>query len=40
MGYVRDVSAGIFDYDGRIFGYDWNPIEEEFNYFLNNCTKA
>jgi hypothetical protein len=40
MSYIEDVSAGIFDYDARIFGYDWNPTEDDFNYFMNNCTQA
>lgn len=40
MGYIRAVSAGIFDYDARIFSYDWDPIEDEFNNFMNTCTQS
>ena len=39
IGYIEDVSGGIFDYDARIFGYDWDPIEGDVNYFLNNNAK-
>jgi hypothetical protein len=27
MGYISTVSGGVFAYDNRIFGYDWDPIE-------------
>ena len=25
MGYIETVSGGVFPYDNRIFGYDWDP---------------
>ncbi len=27
MGYITSVSGDVFPYDNRIFGYDWDPIE-------------
>jgi hypothetical protein len=27
MGYITSVSGNVFPYDNRIFGYDWDPIE-------------
>ena len=34
MGYITDVSGGVFAYDQRIFGVDWDPIEDPVtNYF-------
>lgn len=35
MGYISEVSGGVFPYDSRIFGYDFEPIEDVTNYFLN-----
>jgi hypothetical protein len=37
MGYISNVAGGVFPYDARIFGYDFNPIEEVLNDFLNNA---
>lgn len=28
MNYIEDVSGGVFAYDQRIFGYDWDPVEQ------------
>jgi hypothetical protein len=39
MDYIHAVSGGLFEYDGRIFDYDWNPIEDVVNVFLNNATR-
>jgi len=27
MDYIESVSGNVFPYDNRIFGYDWDPIE-------------
>lgn len=26
ISYIMAVSAGVFDYDSRVFTYDWDPI--------------
>jgi hypothetical protein len=36
--YIAEVSGGVFDYDARIFNYDWDPIEDVLNNFMNTCT--
>ena len=28
MDYIKDVSAGAFPPDSRIFDYDWSPVEQ------------
>jgi len=28
MNYIEDVSGGVYAYDQRIFGADWDPIEQ------------
>ena len=28
MNYIKDVSAGAFPSDNRIFDYDWSPVEQ------------
>jgi hypothetical protein len=28
MGYITGVSGDAYPYDARIFGYDWDPIEQ------------
>ena len=28
MDYIVNVSGGVFPYDNRIFGYDWDPTED------------
>ena len=34
MGYITSISGGVFAYDQRIFGVDWDPIEDPVsNYF-------
>lgn len=36
MDYISNVSGGVFAYDQRIFGVDWDPIEDPVtNYFTN-----
>jgi len=35
VGYVGGVSGGVFPYDNRIFGYDWDPIEQPVNDYFN-----
>jgi hypothetical protein len=37
MGYISGVSGGVFAYDGRIFGYDFDPLEAVIIEFLNNA---
>ena len=33
MDYIDDIAGGLFTYDGTIFDYDWNPIEDvTYNY--------
>ena len=27
IDYVNGVSGGVFPYDNRIFGYDWDVVE-------------
>ena len=37
MGYITSVSGGVFAYDQRIFGADWDPIEDPVsNYFSSD----
>lgn len=31
MDYIMDVSGGAFEYDARIFNYDFDPTEEVVN---------
>ena len=34
MDYMTEVSGNVFAYDQRIFGVDWDPIEDPVtNYF-------
>lgn len=34
MNYIEDVSGGVFAYDQRIFGEDWDKHEDPvINYF-------
>ena len=34
MGYITEVTGDVFAYDQRIFGVDWDPIEDPVtNYF-------
>ena len=34
MGYIEEISGGVFAYDNRIFGADWDKIEDPVtNYF-------
>lgn len=40
MDYIDSVSGGRFEYDVRLFDYDWNPIEDEVNSFLNDATNV
>ena len=40
MDYIDSVSGGLFEYDGRIFNSDWDPIEDNVNIFLNNATRV
>lgn len=35
IGYVNGVSGGVFPYDNRIFGYDWDPIEQPVDDYFN-----
>ena len=28
MDYIVNISGGVFPYDNRIFGYDWDPTED------------
>ncbi len=39
MSYIEEASGGLLEYDARIFNYDWNPIEDVVNNFLNTCTQ-
>jgi hypothetical protein len=39
MNYIKNVSAGVLEYDTRIFLYDWNPIKFTINDLINNSTK-
>jgi len=39
MDYVDTVAGGLFTYDGSIFDYDWNPIEDVVSNFLASCGK-
>lgn len=38
--YIEEVSGGVFDYDARIFDYDFTPLEDVVNNFLNKATKS
>jgi hypothetical protein len=38
MDYVSEVSGDVFSYDSRIFSSDWDPVEEVYDDFLNNCA--
>ena len=41
MGYITSVSGGVFAYDQRIFGADWDPIEDPVsNYFSSDYQSA
>lgn len=39
MNYIDKVAGGLFTYDGSIFDYDWDPIEQVVSDFLSNCGK-
>ena len=39
MDYISGVSGGVFEYDARIFNYDFTE-DDLLNEFLNNCGKA
>ena len=36
MGYIRDISGHVFDYDSRIFWEDWLPEQEAVSDYLYN----
>ncbi len=37
MGYITGVSGDVFPYDNRIFGYDWEAIENQVtDYFTTS----
>merc|ERR1719253_632096 len=41
MGYIEDISGGVFPYDMRIFGYDWDPTEDIVtDYLVNSAATA
>ena len=41
MGYISSISGGVFAYDQRIFGADWDPIEDPVtNYFSSDYQSA
>ena len=41
MGYIESISGGVFAYDQRIFGVDWDPIEDPVsNYFSSTSQSA
>lgn len=35
--YMTAVNGGVFDYDARRYDYDWDPIENLVNDFLNEA---
>lgn len=37
LDYIDTVSGGVFEYDARIFDYDWDPQGALLSDFLNNC---
>mmetsp|Transcript_26515 Transcript_26515/g.19871 ORF Transcript_26515/g.19871 Transcript_26515/m.19871 type:complete len:102 (+) Transcript_26515:568-873(+) len=36
---MTGVGGGVFDYDTRIFGYDWEPYESPVADYLNHNAK-
>ena len=38
--YISKVSGGVFPYDNRIFGYDWDPKEDLVISYLTNASSA
>lgn len=38
MNYIETVSGGVFQYDGRIFDYDWNAIEAPYVDMIMNSS--
>ena len=38
MDYIVEVSAGVFPYDNRIFGYDWDPYEQIVTDYFQNSS--
>ena len=41
MDYITEVSGGVFAYDQRIFGVDWDIIEDPVtNYFTVQADPA
>ena len=40
MDYIMAVSGDVFDYDSRIFTYDWDPLEAPITQLLANSSKA
>ena len=37
MDYIDKQAGGLFTYDGTIFNYDWDPIGDPVDFFLQNC---
>jgi len=40
MDYIETVSGGVFPYNSRIFGYDWDPQEQILINYLTNSSKV
>ena len=40
MDYIASVSGSVFAYDSRIFGYDWDPIEQVVTDYLTISAKV
>ena len=40
MGYITGVSGDALPYDERIFGYDWDPIEDVVTEYLQDSAQA
>lgn len=40
MGYIEEISGGVFAYDQRIFGADWDPIEDPVNNYFNETIQT
>ena len=36
MSYITNVTGDVFAYDQRIFGVDWDPIEDPVSNYFNN----
>jgi hypothetical protein len=38
MNYIEAVSGNVFQYDGRIFDYDWDAIEAPYVEMMMNSS--